>query len=187
MAVIGYPKGAIVRLLTPEGVPVDVSIGDPGSMSIGHAVVDAGGFRIGDLVQLNQGFRVIPYGPRSPERGYWLLSEATSTSYDHDRLCYVYSFPDGVEESVAREVVGNLEADVRVPKAATGTANAELSSAMVNMGTISPAMIGTTSTFHGTGFFRDGTVDKKLKARPDLSPRAWLDHRVSEIAEQGRL
>ena len=126
--------------------------------------------------------------PKPPERDYWLLSEAIGTWYSHADLCYVYRFSDGKKHRITRETVGcTWEGDVRVPKAATDPAAIKVD----KLGTVtvtatnlswSPGTVGIASTDLGPG-----TISIPHWSKRTQTPRQWLDHRVSEIAEQGRL
>ena len=138
-----------------------------------------------------------PFPPDQPERDYWLLSEATGEYHDHATEGRVYVFPDGMRHIVPDHVAVASKDDLRnihvrkmgVP-VATGTLKNSWKPIAAGMASTGIGVDrADTMGWNGTVAAASGirSMDEMRVIAGTQTPRQWLDHRVLEIAEQGRL
>ncbi len=202
------PPGSVIRCKTADGSLVDVrvfgSIRDDGHMGI--AMRAESGFRSGDRVLMRADGTVYPALRGEPERDYWLLSEATGEYHDHDTQSRVYVFSDGMRHMIPDQMAvaykGILE-NIHVRKIGvdTGTLKNSWKPYTTASGMIGTIVFKTGRTWPTADEMRviadTPPVDVEAAAKSLTfvmdkmsewrTPREWLTHRVSEVAEQGRL
>ena len=152
-----------------------------------------------------------PVPPDQPERDYWLLSEATYRYRDEANM--VYCFPDGTRHIVPDHLAVACKDDLRnihVRKMGVPVATGTLKNSWKPYTTATGTTGGYGDDFRSAFAQRVKTLEVKAariagpppvdveaaaksltsvmaKMEAARTPRQWLDFRVSEIAEQGRL